>query len=281
MSTIVAIHGIGNQFRGEGSTHAHWLSALQDGLRRVGLDGCEPKVLRCVFYTDLFRTPDVKATTRRYQAHDITEPWEEVLLQLWWQTAADTDPNVPSPPDQTKGHTPVLVRRAPAALSQSRFFAGFTTNRLIFDLKQIYRYLHDAALRCQVQERIAQTVTPATRILIGHSLGSVIAYETLCAHSNWPIKTLVTLGSPLGIPHLILDQLNPPPRAGAGVWPGPVQHWYNIADDGDIVALVKELRHKFGPRVIDKRINNSATAHDVRPYLTAQETGQAIASGLG
>jgi hypothetical protein len=43
---------------------------------------------------------------------------------------------------------------------------------------------------------------------------------------------------------------------------------------------VKELRTKFGERVQDFLVHNDAHAHDVRPYLTSQETGHAIAQGL-
>ena len=48
-------------------------------------------------------------------------------------------------------------------------------------------------------------------MLVGHSLGSVVAYEALCANPEWPVRMLVTLGSPLGIPNLIFDRLEPAP----------------------------------------------------------------------
>ena len=65
-----------------------------------------------------------------------------------------------------------------------------------------------------------------------------------------------------------------------GAWPGSVRSWDNIADAGDIVALVKDLRPGFGPRVQNRLINNGASAHNLLPYLTARETGDAIAAGL-
>ena len=48
-----------------------------------------------------------------------------------------------------------------------------------------------------------------TEVIVAHSLGSVVAYEALCAHPEWPVRNLVTLGSPLGIRNLIFDQLVP------------------------------------------------------------------------
>ena len=54
----------------------------------------------------------------------------------------------------------------------------------------------------------------------------------------------------------------------------------NVADAGDVVALVKDLRPLFGARVACYLVHNGSHAHDVRPYLTAAETGAAIAAGL-
>ena len=121
--------------------------------------------------------------------------------------------------------------------------------------------------------------------MVGHSLGSVVAYEALCAHPEWPVRALVTLGSPLGIRNLIFDRLLPAPAAGArgevrGAWPGGVRSWVNVADAGDVVALVKDLRPLFGDQVACYLVHNGSHAHDVRPYLTAAETGAAIAAGL-
>lgn len=89
---------------------------------------------------------------------------------------------------------------------------------------------------------------------------------------------LVTLGSPLGIPNLIFDALTPKPENGVGAWPN-VKQWFNIADKGDIVALEKNLAPLFGS-VIDELVHNGWTSHLVTNYLTARETGQAIATGL-
>ena len=91
----------------------------------------------------------------------------------------------------------------------------------------------------------------------------------------------MTLGSPLGIRTLVFDRLRPAPGPdGTGRWPGGLLTWANIADSGDVVALVKSLRPLFGERTTDALVNNGAKAHDVLPYLTARETGEAVGRGL-
>jgi hypothetical protein len=54
----------------------------------------------------------------------------------------------------------------------------------------------------------------------------------------------------------------------------------NVADAGDAVALVKDLRPLFGNSVDCYLVHNGSHAHDVRPYLTAFETGRAVLTGL-
>jgi hypothetical protein len=68
---------------------------------------------------------------------------------------------------------------------------------------------------------VAREIGPDTRVVAGQSLGSVVAYEALCAHAaDRPVRTLVTLGSPLGIRHLVIDRRQPAPAGGVGAWPG-------------------------------------------------------------
>jgi pimeloyl-ACP methyl ester carboxylesterase len=172
-----------------------------------------------------------------------------------------------------------MVQRALNALSQSRFFAGLTEPLLIGFIKQVHAYLTDDSIRGEIQARVDSVVGPGTAVLVGHSLGSVVAYEAACAHPEWDVA-LVTLGCPLGIRNLVFDRLRPPPQDGRGQFPAGAALWTNIADMGDVVALVKRLAPSFGDRVQDLLVDNGSKAHDISPYLTAAQTGYAIAEGL-
>jgi hypothetical protein len=285
MAMIVGVHGVGQQFKGPAVHKGEWLNPLRDGVALAGGPEIQEADLTCAYYGDLFRPRGTKGGTiglPPYDESDVADPWEQQLLEKWWREAAVVEPHrVESRDAATKGRAPRFVQRALNALSYSRFFAGIAERALIFDLKQVYLYLHDPEIRRDVRARAEAAVdVRQTRVLIGHSLGSVVAYECLCAHPEWTVNTLVTLGSPLGIPNLIFDLLVPTPRDGIGAWPGPARWWVNIADEGDIVALVKDLSLCFGPRVESRLVHNGATAHDLRPYLTARETGDAIAAGL-
>lgn len=281
MTRVVAIHGIGNQYRGAATLHAAWFPALRDGLTRAGGD-LEPGEFACAFYGDVFRPGErvLSAGYPAYDASDVNGGVEHELLMAWWEEAAAVDPAVIPPSARTLARVPRGAQAALNALSGSRFFTGMTERMMVFSLKQVGLYLTDDTVRARVLERVASTVTPATRVLIGHSLGSVVAYEALCANPDWSVRTFVTLGSPLGVRNVIFDRLRPPATAGRGRWPGSVSAWTNIADPGDVVALVKDLRPRFGDDVRCLEVDCGAKAHDVTRYLTAAATGRAVASGL-
>jgi hypothetical protein len=294
VAKIVCVHGIKQQFKGESTTHSEWFPSLRDGIRlngRVGRDTASSLTeadLRIAFYGDVFRPQG--------QTLGVGDPWlgpedltafEQSLLDAWWRETARIDQAVLEPGDLTMGRTPRTVQAALRAISGSAFFSGMSERMLLGDLVQVRRYFTEPDVRAAAQQRVADAVDDETQVLVGHSLGSVVAYEALCANPEWRVKALVTLGSPLGIRNLIFDRLLPPPDRSAsrmghprGQWPGIEVQWTNVADEGDVVALVKDLRPLFGDEVVSNRVHNGAAAHDIRPYLTAPETGMAILTGL-
>jgi hypothetical protein len=280
MVKVVGVHGVGHQFKGENTLRAEWLPALKDGLARAGHQLASDDDFACAFYGDLFRPSGKGAIDPPYDASDVGDAWEREMLELWWREAARVDAAVSGPDARTKVSVPSVVQRALNALSQSRFFAGLAERALIYDLKQVLRYLREPDVRREARLRVQRAMGPETRVLVGHSLGSVVAYEALCTNPQWPATVFVTLGSPLGIRNLIFEALDPAPANGMGVWPPGVRHWVNVADRGDVVALVKDLGSRFGPQVQDRLVDNGAKAHDVTRYLTTRELGDAVAIGL-
>lgn len=287
MARVVSVHGVGQQHETEATLHRVWAPALCGGVRLAG-GRLEEHEMRCAAYGYLFRSPGRPLTVGDplIRPEDLDE-FERDMVALWWAEAARTDRRVVNPDARTLVRTPRGVQTALRALSGSRYFSALGQRALLGDLRQVRDYLYKSEIRREARTRIAEAVEGDTRVLVGHSLGSVVAYEALSANPDWPIQMLVTLGSPLGIPNLIFDQLEPRPLsakdAGSsmrGRWPREGCAWINIADEADVVALVKDLRPAFGPQLDGWIIDNGAHAHDVKPYLTAVETGRAILVGL-
>jgi len=297
MTRVLCVHGIAKQLKGEETLLAEWTPALRDGLRRAGAPGSAalaelvPGDISCAFYGDVFRGSGRQlAVGDPYLTIEDATADDAALLLQWWRAAAECDPSVIAPDARvlsgTRSQVTAIVQRGLMALANSRFFAGVSERGMLFDLQQVRRYLTEPQVRAKIQDRLLRAITAQTRVLVAHSLGSVVAYEALMSHPEWPATTLITLGSPLGLKNLIFDRLTPAPepfpRPGRppARWPGSVTSWTNIAAEDDVIAANKNLKPLFGPDVKCFVIDNGAHAHNVAHYLTAEETGAAIARGL-
>ncbi|UGT61808.1 hypothetical protein [Nocardia asteroides] len=287
MARVVCVHGIGQQVSGSEVLLEGWRPALNSGLVLAGADKLGEGEVAAGFHGDLFRPPGqpLSGPEPWYDADDVEPGLEQDLLAAWWHAAAATDPAVQIPDDQSLGRVPMSVQRRLEALADSRFFAGIALRSMVGSLKQVRRYLTEPPLRDRIRARVRDQITGDTRVVVAHSLGSVVAYETLCAMPGHPVRALITLGSPLGIANLIFHRLDPSPTGGVGAWPGrDGLVWSNFADAGDVVALVKQLDPLFGAtfshRVWDTPVHNGSHAHSAVPYLTEKRVGEAIAAGL-
>jgi len=87
-------------------------------------------------------------------------------------------------------------------------------------------------------------------LLIAHSMGSIIAYDVLTEIKNVQAGTLVTIGSPLGIPVIVNkihkeQSLQPDYVPGPGVPESIKNRWLNMSDVRDKVALDHTLVDDF------------------------------------
>jgi len=113
------------------------------------------------------------------------------------------------------------------------------------------RYFGDAGgAATSIRLLVAQALREAWRrdasvLLMGHSLGSVIAYDTLCELGGEGIVDLfVTLGSPLGNRYvqqrLLSHRGSRRPR-----YPTSIRHWRNLSALGEMTSLERNLSEEF------------------------------------
>jgi len=284
MAAILAVHGIAQQLAGPETLAKDWCPALRDGMRIAGVAPRElPKNtdIKVAFYGDLFRRAKTKeAGDFAYEVEDIKAGIEEDLLSAWWDAAVQHGDAL-GPEAKTKVWVPEFAQRALSELCRIKFFSRISERMMIGNLKQVSLYLGDADVRRDAKKRLLDLIHDDTKVIIGHSLGSIVAYEALFEPAARRVQMFITLGSPLGLDKPIFRKLVPPPKDGVGAWPTATSRWTNIAATRDPVAAVKDLARLFGSQVVDKKIENETRAHDVVPYLTARETGAAIATGLG
>jgi hypothetical protein len=183
-----------------------------------------------------------------------------------------------------------VTRSVLAALDGNRWLAARifgVAQRARPDLGQVARYLADGDLRHAVQQRAIDLIDEDTVLVIGHSLGSVVAWEVSQRLSR-PLLMLLTLGSPLGIGNVVYPRLSPQPPC----WPRGVRRWVNIAHHDDYIAVEPQLAPLFpssdGRLVEDHPLASSRDGepvgrhehHSVSGYLERAETGLAVAQAL-
>lgn len=144
-----------------------------------------------------------------------------------------------------------------------RFVAAF--------LSEVSQYLdlQDSGPRQAVRSVVGAAIsTHQPRVVVAHSLGSVVAYETLWAYPRLKVDVLVTVGSPLAIPGRVFPVLQPTPVDGRGRKPPGVRKWVNFSDVGDAVAVPKNLAKYFEGVDEDTNIATGMFwTHEVSHYL--------------
>lgn len=279
MAQVVAVHGIAQEFHNEDLILNGWGPAIRGSLKLVGYT--DPVSIELAFYGDLYRRKGTMAVAPPAIAvEDLSQYEGELLIELW-KEAARTHPGVMGPRADTMLYVPDMLRRACNALSGIPLVSGLVERTaILWFVRQVYRYFHEPELRAEARKRVTAKIKSDTRVVVAHSLGSVVAYEALCALPNSPVRALVTIGSPLGIRNLIFDRLDPSPKDGSGLWPTGLTRWTNISAKGDFVALERRLASRFDSRIEDHPVDNARDAHDALRYLTSVEAAQAIRDGL-
>ena len=246
MARIVLIHGAFNELWGPNQLKARWLPAVRDGLWHHGVEIDDDDVDVC-FYGDLFRL----------------DPG--TFDQEAWKAARA---GVAEMLDSVGGED------AMSFLSQAASSAVYDRT-----IDMVTIMTKDPTVRDRGRARLLEAIQPDTEVLIAHSLGTIVSYQTLAANPGIEVDTFITLGSPLGS-DMVFPTLEPAAVDGVGAWPGGAKRWVNIAAHGDHAAQVSHLADRFGDRVEDHLIDNGYRVHDPEPYLNSATTGAAVARGL-
>jgi hypothetical protein len=317
VAEVVFVHGIGQEQAGPATLDQRWRTALADGVWKAGHADLASRLRRpaelpgavstgMAFYADLFDPPGQQGGAADLSGLDAAgrqavEGLAGVLLdraavaagtEADRQTALDERAWLDGSVGEVQG-VGNMARSAVAALTRLRWFAPFgvavARRFVVRSLVQVVRYLSEPDLREQVQQRVTDAMgdgragREATRVLVGHSLGSVVAFEAAArSGSTAGIPLLLTLGSPLGIRTVVYDRLQPQPVR----FPARVGRWVNVAADDDIVAAVPDLTALFaanlppGAVFENRSVDNGSAPHDATHYLTKAAVGAPVAAAL-
>lgn len=153
--------------------------------------------------------------------------------------------------------------------------AGFTIEAF---LRDVHLYLRDPEAAAAVDALIDADTTDAPTLVVGHSLGSVVAYRLLQRRrATLRLAGFVTVGSPLGLRAVAA-------RLPAIENPSGAERWHNAYDRRDIVALnpLDDAHFPADPPVVNHGAVNNATAnrHGIVGYLDDPWVAARIADGI-
>jgi hypothetical protein len=318
VATIVLVHGIAQEQLGSAILEETWAPALADGVAKSGNQALADRIwrggrgdidIRMAYYGTPFidqgaqGIADINLDTQplAYPTEELTE----LLAMAWLEAAAKSakDPSdqrqaerelaaIKGQAGEAQGPRSVVGRPALNALANLRWFAPFgmaVASRFVWAaLTQVTRYLTDDEIRGYAQDQVLRWIGPDTRLVIGHSLGSVVAYEAVhrareAGHlPSDQTLTMITLGSPLGLRGVVYDRLRPqPPHV-----PPAAERWDNFAAKDDLVAAQLDLTPYFPPapgslvRPQNHIVDTGSKPHQIEHYLTKPSMGRVVTETL-
>ncbi|MFF3356778.1 hypothetical protein ACFYWN_29985 [Streptomyces sp. NPDC002917] len=273
MTAILTIHGV-NQFdpdrapaEAAARLGAVWTTALNHGLT-VPVEGAD---VRMVYYADLLQ-PTGPVSQGAEGDLDHMSP-EAAEAARHWAELHGVDL------DQAQGRVLTPVRWVADAVARRKGLDRDAVRGLVARFfPDLVAYLHSPATRDAVQTRLAEAIErESPSVLIAHSLGSVVAYDTLWRH-GLKVDALISIGSPLAMPDIVFPHLQHTCTAGKGSRPQGAGAWVNIADPGDLVAIPQPLTERFDKVTTNIRTGIGAFSfHKAANYLRNKATADAVA----
>ncbi|MDJ0759254.1 MAG: hypothetical protein QNJ19_07640 [Woeseiaceae bacterium] len=174
--------------------------------------------------------------------------------------------------------------------------------RVEMHIRDLRRYAKDAnGIAQHVREMLKLPLRAAAQsgrptLLIAHSMGSVIAFDTLWQMSHEDndhvrLDTLLTMGSPLG-QRFIQRHLLGHGRVGHARYPSNIVNWKNLSARGDLTSVDPKLSNDFGQmRTLDLvetfddeeilnwfRLDGTLNVHAEYGYLANPVTAKFVAA---
>ncbi|MEP7049352.1 MAG: hypothetical protein ABJB12_03325 [Pseudomonadota bacterium] len=285
MAKIVIVHGMNMQRYEPEPLHRLWYTHLVRLLRRTEWGKANPTQLpaatdvKIAYWADLFRWP--KLEDEALVAKGLGSFSRDTYFKFCRGSVRVAD----------KLSTHGMDGRPSNALAT--YLDGLVAQTAI--------YMHNGAVYhpdpaagdgafLQVQARFRAQLAEDTKLVIGHSLGSVVAYEGLCWKPH-RVRSFITVGSPLATPDLILQPMRQrlSRLIGGGAdarlpWP-QVERWTNFYAGADVWCVPVAGLTELFPAVRDVRVEHGSTldgpgTHALTSYFEHAPLGDAIAEAL-
>lgn len=283
MAQVLGLHGIAQEQKGRNQLLEEWRPGLADGVEMAaGRSMTVPSFDLC-FYGDLFlpvsaqgerQSPGKGWAASDVLAASVSDDEADFLAEATAEVEAAL-------PDRgaAMGAPRVTSMLQPLARRLTQRMDGRLVLQFLAVLRQVRAYLDDDALAERIRERFLAGFDGAPRVVMAHSLGTVVAVDALRLDPHPTISMLVTVGSPLGMQAVQSRLRHSDVSAGPPHALPNVARWVNIYDPGDPVAAAGGLSRVW-PAVEDFTVGNGKDPHAVRAYLGKRVTGHALLDGV-
>lgn len=258
---ILMIHGRAQGGKSEQELASTWEHTLRKGYLDAGIVFPEGVAIDLPFYGnkldeitaqfDLPSTDSVVAKGPSEKNREFEQFLQQTLNEMRQKKqisdAVDLEieeTNAKEKGVQNWGITQAIVRVI------DRYLTGVSDFTIELFLRDVFLYVNHPNITDAINNIVADKITDEPTLVVGHSLGSVVAYKMLTDPKyQLNLKGFITIGSPLGI-SAVSSKLGRVRNPAAGVG------WFNAYDERDIVAL-NPLNDKYFP--VDPHIVNDNT----------------------
>lgn len=271
---MTLVHGIRNGIKGTGPREAasrlaiQWGEKLATGYAKAGLPPEQIPNCCVAYYADALEDQEAQGETPDLELLHSRE------RELVWEVIREQG----VPQETAQGYASAPLRQALDWLSRSRNGSVDIMARVLSSFsREVHAYLTSPAKRERCQQIVRETIRSAnSRVVVAHSLGSVVAYEALHGAPDIDVDLFLTLGSPLGLRGAIFNSLSPSPVGGKGARPEGVKYWVNIADPGDLIATPQRLGDRFPVDVHQEAHIGVLNFHTMGGYLSSGLVASAL-----
>jgi hypothetical protein len=285
---IIGIHGLGNKPPSL-LLKRWWMKSIYEGLSAVNADSIYFK-FELAYWADILHdkplNPLESDEESPYFIEDPYTPRKTVVPQPTVELRKKVNAYI----EKQLEH---LILNKDYSISFSRI-SDLIIRHFFKDLDRYYAF--DATVRHAVRKRLSDLIYTHRHnkiMIIAHSMGSIVAFDVLSQlPSQITIDTLVTIGSPLGIPvikgKIMAEMRKFNPHIKETKTPEVIEkRWINLADIEDKVALDFNLTDDFLPNasgvqpenlivVNDYYKRNKRNPHKIYGYLRTQQLTQLL-----
>ena len=269
MVQLVITHGRSHAFAIPTLTERPLEEAVRFGLERVGSPHFATIPVSLAFYGDHWRPDAGELELPAESASAAPTPLQQQIADDIF-AAAGVAPQAEAAALEGFGLDSL---NGLATLLDQHLHLGDVVVRLFLD--DVESYFGDPHLRSLALDRVEEAVVAPGDdvILLGHSLGSVVTYDLLRERPGLPVRGMITLGSPLGLPTVRR-------RLSARRFPDGLERWVNVFDPRDFVTGRERLRDHYPSddgRVVEDvetegmppGLLDPTAAHDGKVYLSS------------